>query len=58
MNTWFIVFDGTSFYALMKNDLDEFISEDPETNEVIEGPFTDDWELDKKIDYYNMKCVG
>ena len=58
MNKWYIVFDGSSFYSVMENDLNEFLSEDPEVNEVIEGPITDDWYLDKKVEHYNDKFVG
>lgn len=52
---WYIVFDGTSFFELMDYDLDDFITEDPEVNEVIEGPFIDEFELEKKVEWYNNK---
>lgn len=52
-NNWYIVFDGTSFFEVLKCDLDDFLSEDYEVNEITDGPFTDEFELEKKVEWYN-----
>ena len=58
MNKWFIVFDGSSFYATLGYDVAEFLAEDPEVNEIMEGPFTDEYELEKRCEWYNNTYIG
>ena len=36
---WYVCYDGSSAFALLGMDCQEFLDEDPEVNEVIDGPY-------------------
>ena len=56
-NKWFIVFDGSSFFELLGYDVTEFLAEDPEVHEITEGPFEDEYELEKRCEWYNNRFI-
>ena len=51
-NSWYVVYDGSSAFALLGMDCKEFLEEDPEVNEVIDGPYNEE-QVDIECEYWN-----
>ena len=56
---WFIVFDGTSHYAELGMDIQQDIDwGDIEPEDVVEGPFDDEYKLDSRVEQLNDEAHG
>lgn len=38
-NHWYVAYDGSSAFPILGMDCQDFIDEDPEVNEIIDGPY-------------------
>ena len=51
---WYVVYDGSSAFALLGMNCQEFLDEDSEVNEILSGPVGEK-QVDDLVDYWNAR---